>query len=366
MIRLLLTSDLHLGYPSDPFPVTDGHRLKTLDTIVKLMDDHDILLIGGDLFHGAPADDGLYQSVQERLGRLIAAGKTVLFTPGEGETLPDLRFPSCIHTLKVSHSFLEGNGTPFHLVMNGQEIYVYGVPATLDPYHSAKRVCDGGFHLGLLHTEFDLKKEETAASLLTRRDIESLNYDFFALGHNHTFRLYKYNNSILGVHPGSPEPLSYEETGDRYAVSLTIANDEIAKIKRQSVNTCRAASLSLNCEESGSEGRFYRELESNAGESCLLRYGLYGKRTFLIDRERVGEYAKKSLSLLLVDRSRPSIDILIGQFEREDSLRGEFFHILKDEFASNSLPAGIDREFLNGLLLDLVTDEKPAPEEPPC
>ncbi|MGL4368195.1 MAG: metallophosphoesterase family protein, partial [Spirochaetota bacterium] len=221
MIRILLTSDLHLGSKDEDTPVLHRERILTFKKILSLAKDHDLILIAGDLFD-SPSPD---QSVIDEVSQLVAAaskkGTRILLTPGDKESIPGEN-SSPLSRLCIDRVFSDDpEAAPYLFEKNGEKLFVYGLPAHSEKdITSIAKAAEEGFHIGLFHTQFDMTDgiEENPLAKIKKKDIKSLALDFYALGHNHSFTLYKYIDKIIGAYPGSPEPVYCNETGDRYVI----------------------------------------------------------------------------------------------------------------------------------------------------
>ena len=351
MVRIILTSDLHLDAPERDTPVKRRERLSTFRKIALLARDYDILLIAGDLFDSPDQNERSVNEVEKMLSALRESGTKVLFVPGDRDARKGER-TSRVLSLPFDKVFADESAdrSPFFFKKDGQTIYIHGVPATADfDLTSIERKPDDGFHIGLFHAAFDGGEQGSAVPSIRKDEIRSLKLDFYALGHSHSFKLYKYADRIIGAYPGSPEAVSDAETGDRYVLSLSIENNTLSQIKRLTINTVTVIRHAVDC------GMTTREeviafLEEKASSRCALHLVLNGERNFPLGGDIVNSHARRYYSFELDDRSSVPLDLLVSELETENSLRGTFFSMLRERLDKGSFPGDIDRGELSMIL----------------
>jgi DNA repair exonuclease SbcCD nuclease subunit len=359
MVKVLLTSDLHLGIQQTDLPIRTAERLITLKKIISLAKDHDLLLIAGDLFNSESPDEDILSEVIKLFAYLKKQGTTILISPGEHECGSG-KIPDFFQTLGSDKIFDKASDEPFEYRKDAETIFVYGVPASVDTDLSKiGKISDYGFHIGLFHT--DLENEDTTQkSRLRVQDLKSLDLDFYALGHNHFFKLYKYQNEIIGAYPGSPEASMESESGDRYVLSLAIDKGEITQIKRLTVNSINVIPYKFNC-AAQSPDELVDFIEKNRSPRNLAIITLIGDRTFRIPWEKINELSTEYYHFEINDRSERALEVLVSDFASEKSLRGDYFSILGEKMR-NGLPPSVN-ECQLAKILTLVTKEGSAISE---
>jgi DNA repair exonuclease SbcCD nuclease subunit len=370
MVKILLTSDLHIGMKGGSTPVSDSIRIITLKKIISLARDHDMLMIAGDLFDSPEISSETADIVASEFGKISGEGVRIIFTPGEGEMKDDSHIPSFIHGLNITHIFNDPTySIPYQFTIDGQKIFVYGLPASdRAVLSSIKRYRGKGFHIGLFHVDLNLEEDSSiqGTRILHKNDMKSMNLDFYALGHNHQFRMYKYLDQIIAAYPGSPEATAFTEGGDRFVISIMVDNNEIIQIRRISVNTVRLRELVINCGEISGSDDIARALEAGKSGKDMLKLILKGVRKFRIDNEAIGKYKNEFVNLLIDDQSIPVIDLLIEEFGNDGTLRGEFFNFIRERVEKNEWPAHIDITMLSDILNRITRDEVYRPEDWLC
>ncbi|HOS39010.1 MAG TPA: metallophosphoesterase family protein [Spirochaetota bacterium] len=356
MIKILLTADLHWGTTRDGLSSLHACRAKTFERIMSLAATHDLLLVAGDLFDGLGTDDPAYRAAAERFGAVLSGGTAIALVPGETECGDDGAPLPVIDTLPASRVFSLTDEGPLRLERGGEVVHVYGAPARM-PFDPARyaRTNDDGFHIGLFHGNFTVKEDGDGAPVhtLTRELIRECNLDFFAVGHTHGFRIFKQQNRVIGASPGSPEAAARTETGERSVLSIALENNEITSIRRVIVNTAELRALELDCGACASDDALFDELAKNKSPVVHCTARLVGRREFFIDPARLDQLRREFLSLDITDESAPGLGALLGEFSRENSLRGEFFSLLDDMRRRSALPADVDETHLRSVLESL-------------
>jgi DNA repair exonuclease SbcCD nuclease subunit len=333
-IKILLTSDMHLGILHDDIKIPNSARINTFKKITTLARNHDILLIAGDLIDSPNISSDIIDVIKAEFTQLRNQNIEIIYTPGRGEVTPDGGLVSFLYDLPLSHIFLKAeNAEPFIFTRDNQTIYFYGIPPFSGfDISKIRKIAENGFHMGLFHVDFDMERNggEDSHYKLQKQDLKNLGLDFYALGHRHNFKLFKIADKIIGAYPGTPEATSFNETGDRYAISMYIKENAISQIRRLAVNTMKLHENIFNCEEYKSLDSLYELLNTNKSKKVVQRIVFSNYRTFKLDYVGIKKYETFFYDLQIVDQSFPSLDLLVSEFENEDTIRGEFFRIFKN------------------------------------
>lgn len=370
MVRILLTSDIHLGIDSEKTLIPEQARISTFKKICMQAKEHDLLLIAGDLFNSNEIPQEIAEIVSREFGILAENNTKIVFTPGERELDESGKISPGLKNLNISHVFSGAeDDRVYAFERNNQNIYIYGIPAINEGNFSGiKKESQNGFHIGLFHTEFSLENlsNDSKVCILQKNDIKSMNLDFYALGHLHLFKLFKFQNRIIGAYPGSPEATAFGEEGDRYILSLAVENNEIYQIKRLTVNSLRLKEINFDCAKLQSISPISQYISENKSVKTILSINLTGERKFHLDMNELLNLSNEYYRLRLIDESVPSIDFLIEEFRKENTIRGEFFTLLKKRIETNNMPAGIDLKGLAHILYGITQKGYYAPEEWLC
>ncbi|MBN2038966.1 MAG: metallophosphoesterase [Spirochaetes bacterium] len=356
MIKILLTSDLHLGLGlgGEKSPVPYSSRLKTLKKLVYLAKSHDLFLIAGDFFHRTGLNQETLDIVRKEFEDLRKSGVEIVITSGEQEIDKQGESP-VLNDLNASKVFFDSERLiPYKYSKENQDIFVYGLPSNSKLNISdIKKISGNGFHIGLFHADFNISRDEKDSEIIRigKKDIISSSLDFYALGHHHQFQLFKSNDHYIGAYPGSPESVTLDEKGERYALSITVKDDEIFQIKRLTVNTSFIEHLAFDCTDSDKEALTSVIKDADPGQNKVLKIILTGTRNFRFNIKEITE--KKLQSIYFEDESIPGIYLLIDEFSRDETIRGEFFKILKEKEGTD-LFKKMDNKILSNVLGEII------------
>jgi DNA repair exonuclease SbcCD nuclease subunit len=351
MIKLLLTADIHLGSNIEKLSVEEEIRLKTLKKLCFLAKSHDLFIIAGDLFHSSSINEELVDYVANEFKSLRESGVEIIYTLGEHEL--NGNDISLLSRLNVSKIFSDIDGiSPYRFFRDDQEIFIYGIPAfSRHDLSEITKNSEYGFHIGVFHADFYFSEEKTnKIRMIEKEDIMSLNLDFYALGHNHQFKLFKSGGKYIGAYPGSPEAVTFDEDGDRYALSITVRDNDIYQIKRHTVSTLKLESMDFDCSSSNDWNSIIEELYEKKSDDKILKVRLTGKRNFILDHGDINKINSENKNIYIEDKSSPTINLFIDEFANEESLRGEFFKMLDNRIKSNQLPPDIDKDTLSDII----------------
>ncbi len=370
VIKLLFTSDIHLGIDSEKLKISNDERMNTFRRIVSIAREFDILMIAGDLFHTVDIDRKVFRELERELKYLQESGTEVLFSPGAGDLDKSGKVADEIKNLSFSHLFSgDEKDMSYGFSKGDQLLTVHGYPASAEyDLSSIRCIKSGGINIGLFYAGFSSKNgnSEVSPRTIQREDIKSMGLDFYAMGNNHNFRIFKVMDRIIGVHPGTPEPVSIEETGERYIISIYAKENRIENIRRLSINSIKIQEMKIDCSETGSFEQVLEKIEENASGKIILRLQLNGIRTFKIDTDEIEKYRELYLDLIIEDSSVPSFGIFLEEYTGEESIRGEFSRVLNRKIEKNEVPDIIDKFDLYKLIKIYVNDGVESLEEYFC
>ncbi|MBN1534364.1 MAG: hypothetical protein JXA20_16950 [Spirochaetes bacterium] len=357
-IRILITSDLHLGIKDSPVP--EDFRLKTFKRIVSLAMEYDVLLIAGDFMELTGPVSPLFRSVNEEFNELRDGGVTIVYSPGGSELFGSGDAGRVLDDLSVNRLFMPGDDpAPYLYEKEGQRLYLYGVPAGVNPVKAGvQRLDEGGFHMGLFHVDFnpdvplhDVGVDGPHPYRMRRDDIKNIGLDFYAFGSNHNFRMFKIQDRIIAAYPGSPEAVSLAETGDRYVISCDVVRDELQNIKRLSVNTIGIESCELDCSRYRYFGEVVTVLDEMKSKKLHLTVTLTGSRNFRMGLDAIGPLRNEFFALQVDDMTQTTMDFLLSEYGDEESLRGELLRIIVERIQD----AGISSDTSEADIVRILT-----------
>lgn len=124
-IRLLLTSDLHIGITGGAAMPGIEERIQTFRKICGLAEMHDILLVAGDLIHDESTTGNIIEIIREEFARLMSAGIEVYYTAGRGELISDGSINPSVIGLPATRIFCDENDG-FRVRSGKGDLYIYG------------------------------------------------------------------------------------------------------------------------------------------------------------------------------------------------------------------------------------------------
>ena len=357
-INVLFTSDIHLGIDEKKTEIPQDARINSFKKIVAIAMDYDVFLIGGDLIDNADVSDEIIELISTEFQKLRESGTEIIFTPGIGEISKNDIVPSFIFDLNLTHVFSNTSSFKPYIFSKGkQKLYFYGMPASNSfNISKIKKSNNDGFHIGLFHVDSDFEDNNGQSQIykLNKKDMRILDLDFYTLGHNHSFKMFKVMDKIIGVCSGSPESVFPEETGDRFVISISIENNEIAQIRRLTVNSLKLCSDCFDCSQLTTVGPIKELLENNKSNTVIQKLRLFGDRDFLFGCDKFEKYKSKFNKLEVIDNSIPSMECLLEEYQYENSLRGEFYKVLKEQIDRNGISNKIDLPDLAATLNEMT------------
>ena len=330
-IRLLLTSDLHLGITGGPGMAGNDERIQTFRKICSLAQKHDVLLIAGDLFHDENGASQNMDIIKEEFGNLAANNVEIYYTPGRGELASDGGVNPVIGGLPVTHLFCDENGGP-GLKSGKGDLYIYGLMfGSSSGFSAVSKGGRKGLHLGLFNAGFNPTAEKDEdRTYIGKDDIKKMNLDFYAMGSDHSFRVFKLANRIIGAYPGSPEPCRPGETGDRFVISIESNDGAVSNIKRIAVNTTRILSQDIDCAGLLGEAELVDRIKTSLQKENSYIIRLTGERDFVLDDVLQKELTGYFRGIEVVDSTLPLLSVLVEENSRDDDLQSVFFSTLNN------------------------------------
>lgn len=331
-IRLLLASDLHLGMrDSEDFSGSE-ERISTFRKICSMAMKHDILLLAGDMINGGNISAEQLEQVDSELRQLIDNDVEIFYTPGMGELLDDGTVNPAAAGL--STTFIFSDSDEKLSVKSGKgDVYIYGLMhGSSTGFSEITKRGDGGFHIGLFNAGFNPQAARDHDNIcIGKDDIKKMNLDFYAMGGNHSFRVFKLANRIIGAFAGSPEPCSAAETGDRFVISFEVEKGSIQNIKRVAVNTVKILREEIDCTGLLSESELVDKIRSSFDSNNCYIINLTGERDFVLGDMLRGELRGFFRKLELVDYSMPNLNIMFEEFSGGENIQSSFFRRLSDK-----------------------------------
>ncbi len=234
-LRFVHTADLHLDSPLRSLATRDpslAHAVRTasrtaLTRTVDLCVDEavDALVIAGDLYDGDQRSMHTAAALTREMRRLHEAGIPVYTVRGNHDARSritrELALPDNVHGYDGrggTHLF-DGGRAAFH----GISFTKAHAPESLVPKLCAPR--PDAWNVGLLHTSLAGAEGHDVYAPCSLADLESLGYDYWALGHVHVRAVHREHAPAI-VMPGNPQGRDMGEDGPRSVTLVTL--DEVA------------------------------------------------------------------------------------------------------------------------------------------
>lgn len=254
-LRFVHTADLHLDSPLKSLATRDpslAHAVRTasrtaLTRTVDLCVDEavDALVIAGDLYDGDQRSMHTAAALTREMRRLHEAAIPVYTVRGNHDARSritrELALPDNVHGY-------DGRGGT-HLLGDGRAAF-HGVsftkahaPESLVSKFRAPR--PDAWNVGLLHTSLAGAEGHDVYAPCSVADLESLGYDYWALGHVHVRAVHRADAPAI-VMPGNPQGRDMGEDGAR-SVTL-VALDETAgtRLETRTVGPARFERIALD------------------------------------------------------------------------------------------------------------------------
>ena len=304
----------------------------------------DLMLLAGDLFDGAYAQD-TYKKVYQALKNVEIP---VFITPGNHDFCqPNSPYvaeswPENVHIFK--HPVMESVHLP------GLDCTVYGAgyeamdcPALLENFHAEG---SSKWQLGILHG--DATNTSSPYCPVSPQQVRLSGLHYLALGHIHKGDSFR-SGDALCAWPGCPMGHGYDETGIKGVILLELG--DAVKAEFRPLDTPRFYDETLDV---GSDARqALASLLPGVATEDFYRVTLTGYSNEL-DLDALANAFPQVKNLILRDKTIPERELwsAVG----EDSLEGMYFGILHDALDTESevfrqrvkLAAQISRQILDG------------------
>ena len=252
--RFLHAADLHLGSPLLGLAQKDGDVAARFARASRDAFEHLVTraleeevafaVIAGDVFDGDWKDASIGLFFNRQLARLANRGVKIFFLRGNHDAdsvvTRSLTWPAGAvefstrraetHRIDDLRVALHGRGFPRREV---DENYARAYP---DPVA-------GWFNVGVLHTACGRAGHENYAPC-TAAELAAQGYDYWALGHVHTFEIVSSDPWI--VYPGNLQGRSVRECGEKGAVIVEVADGRVGAVRRVIADRARWADVVID------------------------------------------------------------------------------------------------------------------------
>jgi len=247
MVKIVHTSDLHLGTPNEFYPEKNMINRKEdfMKSFKNILDfssqkNVDLILIAGDFFHNENPESHIIHNSMKMIHDFLEKNSCKIFIVTGNHDEPKTLAPSDSPT-KILDIFEDvevttgGEGIKKH-VIDFEEISVgitmIGYDKSAPKRNPTKKLPKGDkdINIALLHGSIQeseniyINNKEYAPFNL--KDCDCKNYDYYALGHIHKKQIIKSENSIF-AYPGPPEKYSYIESMEKKGFFFIDAENSI-------------------------------------------------------------------------------------------------------------------------------------------
>jgi len=255
--RFLHVADIHLDSPLtglaryEGLPVDDV-RAATRSAFDKMIDFAcrtavEFVIIAGDLFDGDWRDMGTGLYLARQLGRLEQAGIAVYVLQGNHDAASvvtkSLPWPSNVHR------FGSRSAQTFRIEALDVALHGWSFAHQAAPDNLAIRYPDavaGMFNIGVLHTSLSGRPGHGSYAPCELADLRSRGYDYWALGHVHTFERVCDDPPV--IFPGNVQGRNIRETGAKGGVLVEVEDGVIARIEPVHFDVLRWARVAVDCD----------------------------------------------------------------------------------------------------------------------
>jgi DNA repair exonuclease SbcCD nuclease subunit len=225
-----------------------------------------------------------------------------------------------------------------------------GAKVTESPLRSFVRL-DAGLNLLLLHASdaSDLPEGQTAYAPLDPSRVKDAGFAHALLGHYPQARTGQWT-----TYPGSPEPLSWNDSGRHCVALLTISNEGRVEVVLEDINQRRFAQETVDVTGMTSREQVRDALmavKETAGlEGAVLRVSLVGERSGSLDLDPQALSLESNdgfAHLEFIDRTARSHDL--DAIAQEFTSRGEMLRKLADKRKNSGQAQTVKRAIQLGL-----------------
>ena len=242
--RFIHCSDLHIDSPfkglaSHVPALTERLRESTFQSfynIVKLAVEEkvDAVLIAGDIFDGS--DRSLQAQLKFRRGLLELSEKNIPTFIVHGNHDPSNSWSRKLDWPESTTIFASNKVESFPVTRNGKTLaWIYGIsyPQKEVKENLAlkfKKDQKKGFTVGILHANVGQQPGHDNYAPCSLEDLISSDFDYWALGHIHKFKILRENNPCI-VYSGNTQSRHFKEIGPKGCCLVTLNSNAPADIR---------------------------------------------------------------------------------------------------------------------------------------
>ena len=339
-VKILHISDLHLdrkinNLPPDKAKIRRSETLISLENVLNMHNDVDVVLIAGDLFDGE------------------CSLKSVRFTAELFAKFSHMRFfvacgnhdPYDSESIRLFESLASNNVVIFKdkhdsYYLDYLNTWIHGISfGSTSSYTSLLQ----GFHIkddsavNIMVMHGDLSSE-SKYNPISRSEIAESNLDYLALGHIHKHSEILNENGVRYAYSGVFEPQGFDEMNECGVITgIVDKKTSFLEFKNTSIRNFREIKLDITDVKSDEE--LISLLSGSVNHKDAYRIVLNGKRKYFTPDTSLINNLLDVFHMIIIDETDKNTDIL--DYKEEISLRGKacqhLLSIRKDENINDSV-----------------------------
>lgn len=301
MIRILHTADLLLDHPfaenEQWASLRRDDQFRTFEKLINLAikNEVDLAVFAGNLFATARPEARVVETVCQGLQRLVERNIVPVILPGGLDGVPtsdNVYRIAAIPGLVLSDYGRVGR--PVRLHINSVDVHLYGfVWGGNDPdpegLSGVKRQEGDGFHIGVFQAGASAQPDAgfRTLPLIDAAQLESWGLDYAALGNHRNWMELSEQDRVLGVFPGTPEGITFRETGQRFCSLVTLDGQGPARVERLPVNSRSLEEVHIDVTDLDGADAIADQIRQHAQGEILLSAILTGEPGTIPDLPRL-------------------------------------------------------------------------------
>ncbi len=288
--RFIHCSDLHIDSPfkglaSQVPSLTERLRestFRSFHNIVKLAVEEkvDAVLIAGDIFDGA--DRSLQAQLKFRRGLLELSEKGIPSFIVHGNHDPSNSWSHMLDWPENTTIFPGNKVERIPVIREGEALaWIYGISYPQKEVNENlalkfKKDQEQGFAVGLLHANVGQHPGHDNYAPCSLQDLISSDFDYWALGHIHEFKILRENNPCI-VYSGNTQARHLKETGPKGCCLVTLNSGAPANIRFVATDVVSYRSTKVDVSSASSINEVLQAIQSQVEElakESLTREGL--------------------------------------------------------------------------------------------
>jgi DNA repair exonuclease SbcCD nuclease subunit len=277
--RFVHTADIHLDSPLKSLALRDPALAElvgnaTRRAFVKIVnicleERVDALLLAGDLYDGDQTSMQTARFLADQLRLLHEADIPVFIIRGNHDAISRITEEL---TLPDTVTIFKAKSKPFEIIrgQGDRPVWIqgrsFGQQHELgDPLSHYKAPVTGATNIGLLHTSLDGSTRHDPYAPCKLVDLQASGFHYWALGHIHKTAIHEGETTV--VMPGIPQGRDIGEAGVKYAMLVTITDDDTVLVERRRTSIAQFEELTIDLTGISEWGDMARVLGRDLGRA---------------------------------------------------------------------------------------------------